>query len=217
MPLALILIFGGVMAAYMGLNNVSFKGILSDQPSPISGTTPPSTGTSASAGGSAPVSGVPFSPLAGAGFKTGKPVGPNSTGIFTFSSAQQSFAKRLSADTGLNLQVVYAWMAAEQPPGSASAPNGQHNWLNIGSTDSGFYGGANPAWTNPITAADQTATWLMGGATYGYGTAASTIRSIIPSAKGQSPGVQLQAIRSSGWASSGYPLLAETYQEVLGN
>jgi hypothetical protein len=59
MPLALILIFSGVIAGYMGLNNVSLKGILTDQPSPITNPTGGSSTTSATTStGTAPITGI---------------------------------------------------------------------------------------------------------------------------------------------------------------
>lgn len=162
---------------------------------------------------STPVSGsVTKSPL-----YTGKVVAPGgvSKDWSNYTAAQQAFATELSKETGLDINVVLAWMRAEQPPGSAKAPNGDNNWLNIGSTDEGFYGGENPAWTNPITAADQTASWLQGGATVGYGKASAGIRSILPESIGASGQEQIAAIQSSGWASGGYPLIQEIYNDVV--
>lgn len=139
---------------------------------------------------------------------TGKIVSSN------FTSDQQTFAQQLATQTGLDLHVIYAWMAAEEPPGLSSAPNGKNNWLNIGSTDSGYFGGSNPAWKDPTAAANQTASWLAGGSTVGYGNASGGIQKILASV-GSGADAQVVAIRNSGWASSGYPLLAEVYQEVL--
>lgn len=107
-------------------------------------------------------------------------------------------------------------MQAEQPPGSAAAPNGANNWLNVGSTDSGFYGGGNPAWNNPITAANTTAAWLRGNNIYGYKGAAKSVQAILQTA-GQSPGDQIAAIQQSGWASSGYPNLPTIYSNLTGS
>jgi hypothetical protein len=131
-----------------------------------------------------------------------------------FTTAQQTFANQLQTRTGLNIAVIYAWMAAEQGHGTASAPNGTNNWLNIGSTDSGYYGGNNPAWTDPISAANQTASWLAGGSTFGYGHASSGIVNVLKTA-GQSAATQIAALQGSGWASSGYPALESDYQSYL--
>lgn len=127
---------------------------------------------------------------------------------------QQTFASRLAADTGLDPGVVAAWVHAEQPP-TGPAPNGVNNWLNIGSTDSGFFGGSNPAWASPITAADETAKWLAGSSAAGFGAASGGIRSILSTA-GKSPGAQIAAIQGSGWASSGYPDLPSIYRTLTG-
>ena len=70
---------------------------------------------------------------------------------------QQTFAGELAAKTGLAPNVVAGWVMSEEPASSKQAPNGANNWLNIGSTDSGFYGAGNPAWSNPTAAADFTA------------------------------------------------------------
>jgi hypothetical protein len=148
---------------------------------------------------------------------TGKVVAPGgvSADWSKYTASQQAFASELSKKTGLDIDVVLAWMRAEQPPGSAAAPNGTNNWLNIGSTDSGFYGGSNPAWTNPVAAADQTASWLQGGSTVGYGNASAGIQGILPAAVGASGQEQIAAIQSSGWASGGYPLIQEIYNDVI--
>lgn len=85
------------------------------------------------------------------------------SGKAQLNSNQETFAEELSSLTGLNLNVVRGWVHAEEPASASSGPNGANNWLNVGSTDSGFYGGSNPAWSNPITAAEYTAYWMSGG------------------------------------------------------
>jgi hypothetical protein len=133
-------------------------------------------------------------------------------------SAQQTFAGRLAADTGLDAGVVSAWLLAEESGGAAVSRQAANNndWLNIGYTDSGTYGSADSIWSDPSAAADATAGWLKGQNTIpGYGTASSGIQSILSTA-GQPPQTQISALQNSGWASSGYPSLASLYQQVVG-
>ena len=131
-------------------------------------------------------------------------------------SAQQQFASRLAADTGLDPSVVSAWLLAEESGGAAQSRQAQNNndWLNIGYTDSGTYGSADSVWSDPVAAADATAGWLKGQNTIpGYGTASSGIQGILSTA-GQPAAVQIAALQNSGWASSGYPSLPSLYQQV---
>ncbi len=131
-------------------------------------------------------------------------------------SAQQQFASRLAAETGLDPSVVSAWLLAEESGGAAQSRQAQNNndWLNIGYTDSGTYGSGDSVWSNPITAANATAGWLKGQNTIpGYGTASSGIQAILSTA-GQPASVQIAALQNSGWASSGYPSLPSLYQQV---
>jgi hypothetical protein len=133
-------------------------------------------------------------------------------------SAQQTFASRLAADTGLDGGVVSAWMLAEESGGAAVSRQSANNndWLNIGYTDSGTYGSADNIWADPAAAADATAGWLKGQNTIpGYGTASSGIQAILSTA-GQPPEAQISALQNSGWASSGYPSLPSLYQQVAG-
>ena len=133
-------------------------------------------------------------------------------------SAQQTFATRLAADTGLDSGVVSAWLLAEESGGAAVSRQAANNndWLNIGYTDSGTYGSADNIWADPTAAADATAGWLKGQNTIpGYGTASSGIQSIASTA-GQPPEAQISALQNSGWASSGYPSLPSLYQQVAG-
>ena len=129
---------------------------------------------------------------------------------------QQQFATRLAADTGLSTQVISAWMLAEESGGAAQTRQSAHNndWLNIGYTDSGTYGSSDSIWSNPATAADATAGWLKGQDTIpGYGRAAPGVQAIMKTA-GQSPQAQMTAIQNSGWASGGYPELAQLFSQV---
>lgn len=133
-------------------------------------------------------------------------------------SAQQQFASRLAADTGLDPGVVSAWLLAEESGGAAQSRQAQNNndWLNIGYTDSATYGSGDSIWSNPITAADATAGWLKGQNTIpGYGTASSGIQAILNTA-GSSPSTQIAALQNSGWASSGYPSLPSLYNLLAG-
>ncbi|MGH2873766.1 MAG: hypothetical protein ACRDL5_15050, partial [Solirubrobacteraceae bacterium] len=97
---------------------------------------------------------------------------------------------------------------------AARQATGNNDWLNIGYTDSGTYGSADSVWTDPTTAADATAGWLAGQSTIpGYGTASSGIQAILQTA-GQGPSAQIQALQTSGWASSGYPDLPSVYEQI---
>jgi hypothetical protein len=149
----------------------------------------------------------------------------SSTGVALSSSAssqltsgQQQFASTLSAETGLNPNVVSSWLLAEESGGAAQSRQSTNNndWLNIGYTDSATYGSTDSAWSDPTTAANATAAWLKGQDSIpGYGTASSGIQSILSSV-GQAPAAQIQAIQGSGWSSGGYPSLPSLYQNVAG-
>ena len=133
-------------------------------------------------------------------------------------TAQQQFATRLAADTGLNPGVVSAWLLAEESGSAAQSRQsaGNNDWLNIGYTDSGTYGASATVWSDPTAAADATAGWLKGQNTIpGYGTASAGVQAILSTA-GQTPAAQISALQTSGWASSGYPSLPSLYQQVLG-
>jgi hypothetical protein len=140
---------------------------------------------------------------------------PAASGLL--SSAQQQFAARLSADTGLDPGVVDAWLLAEESGGAATARQSANNndWLNIGYTDSATFGAGDSVWSDPVTAADATAGWLSGKNTIpGYGTASGGVQAILQTV-GQAPSAQIAAIQGSGWASSGYPDLPALYQQVV--
>jgi hypothetical protein len=136
----------------------------------------------------------------------------------SLTSGQRQFAERLSADTGLDTGVIGAWLLSEESGGASQARQAANNndWLNIGYTDSGTFGGADSIWSDPIQAADATAGWLKGQDTIpGYGKASQGIQAILSTA-GQAPQSQIAAIQGSGWASSGYPDLPGLYQQVAG-
>jgi hypothetical protein len=131
---------------------------------------------------------------------------------------QQQFATQLAAQTGLDPQVVAAWMLSEESGGAADSreQQGNHNWLNIGWTDSGRYGTAGAVWADPVSAANATAGWLKGQDTIaGYGKASPGVQSILTTV-GQPADVQLAALQHSGWASGGYPSLPGVYRMVVG-
>jgi hypothetical protein len=131
-------------------------------------------------------------------------------------SGQQQFASTLSAETGLNPNVVSAWLLAEESGGAAQSRQSANNndWLNIGYTDSATYGASDSVWSDPTSAANATAAWLKGqNSIAGYGTASSGIQSILSSV-GQTPAAQIQALQSSGWSSGGYPSLGTLYDQV---
>ena len=151
---------------------------------------------------------------AGSAATTTLPTGATSQ----LTTAQQQFATRLAADTGLNAGVVSAWLLAEESGSAAQSREsaGNNDWLNIGYTDSGTYGASATVWSDPTAAADATAGWLKGQNTIpGYGTASAGIQAILGTA-GQTPEAQISALQTSGWASSGYPSLPSLYQQVIG-
>jgi hypothetical protein len=148
----------------------------------------------------------------------GSGVALSSSASSQLTSGQQQFASTLSAETGLNPNVVSAWMLSEESGGAAQSRQSANNndWLNIGYTDSATYGSSDSVWSDPTSAANATAAWLKGESSIsGYGTASSGIQSILSSV-GQTPAAQIQAIQNSGWSSSGYPNLESTYGEVVG-
>jgi hypothetical protein len=188
-------------------------------------TPPTTTATSTTASTAAPGASMSFSSqLSNAITGSTATTGTTATGSLPakagtmLTSAQQTFAGRLAADTGLDSGVVSAWLLAEESGGAAVSRQaaGNNDWLNIGYTDSGTFGSADSIWSDPTKAADATAGWLKGQNTIpGYGTASSGIQSIVSTA-GQSPQAQISALQTSGWASSGYPSMPSLYQQVAG-
>ena len=133
-------------------------------------------------------------------------------------TGQQAFGARLAQQTGLNPQVISAWMLAEESSGAAQSRQSANNndWLNIGYTDSGTFGGSDSIWSDPITAADATAGWLKGQDTIpGYGKAAPGVQAILNTV-GQPAATQISALQNSGWASGGYGTLPQLLQMVGG-
>jgi hypothetical protein len=182
------------------------------------GSTTPTTGSTSFANALAQAQ----SPGAAATTTSGAPstgstaMSPTAARLLT--TDQQQFGARLAADTGLNPQVIAAWMLAEESSDAAKSRQAANNndWLNIGYTDSGTFGASDSIWSNPIAAADATAGWIKGQDTIpGYGRAASGIRAILNTV-GQSAAAQISAIQSSGWAGSGYGSLPTLLQQVGG-
>ncbi len=184
---------------------------------PASTAASTTTSSAGTAGASMSFSSQLSNAITGTTATTGTTGLPSNAGTM-LTSAQQTFATRLAADTGLDSGVVSAWLLAEESGGAAVSRQSANNndWLNIGYTDSGTYGSADNIWSDPSAAADATAGWLKGQNTIpGYGTASSGIQSILSTA-GQSPQAQIAALQNSGWASSGYPSLPSLYQQVAG-
>lgn len=120
---------------------------------------------------------------------------------------QKTFAKTVAKETGLNPRVIGAQVLAEESGGAAKSreAEGNHNWLNIGMTDSGPLGlTQNAAWSSPQSAGKATAEFLKGRK---YG-ASPGIQAIL-GARGKPPEQQIAAIAKSGWASS------PTYQQSI--
>jgi hypothetical protein len=184
---------------------------------PPANSTASTAGSSGTTGASMSFSSQLSNAITGSTAATGASALPGGASTM-LTSAQQTFAGRLAADTGLDTGVVSAWLLAEESGGAAVSRQAANNndWLNIGYTDSGTYGSADSIWSDPSAAADATAGWLKGQNTIpGYGTASSGIQSILSTA-GQPPQAQISALQNSGWASSGYPSLPSLYQQVVG-
>lgn len=167
------------------------------------GTQAPSV-VAAPAGGGTNAAGAGSSPGGGSGSL------PKNSNLLN--ASQRSFAQRLQANIGLEPAVICGWVLSEEPASSSSAPNGANNWLNIGAFDAGGWGGGGSnVWDSPAKGADATASFITGSAVNGISsplTAAASIHQIARSA-GQGIPAQIHAIQTSGWASSGYPNLAQ--------
>lgn len=100
-------------------------------------------------------------------------------------AAQQQFVNTLSQSSGLNPQVIAAWVTAE----SGGAPNtrGTNNFLNFGHPNE-------PSFPTPQAGATATYMWMVGNSNY---------KGILSSASG-SPSTQLEAIINSPWDTSHY-------------
>jgi hypothetical protein len=208
--------FANQLATAQGASALGSSGASGASPAALLSSALGSTGAG---GPSTAVAGGPYSTLSGAtpaAASGSVSLSPSASSQLT--PAQQQFASTLSADTGLNPNVVSAWLLAEESGGAAQSRQaaGNNDWLNIGYTDSGTYGSADSVWSDPTTAANATAQWLQGqNSIPGYGTASAGIQSIL-STVGQSPQAQIQAIQSSGWSSGGYPELGSLYASLGG-
>jgi hypothetical protein len=138
-------------------------------------------------------------------------------GVLT--SGQQVFAADLAADTGLDPDVIAAWIYLEENGSFAAKRQSQNNndWLNVGYTDGGTFGASDSIWSSPDTAAQHTASWMTGSDTAvpGYPGASPGVQAILTTAH-QSWHQQIAAIRQSGWASSGYPGFESKYLQFRG-
>jgi hypothetical protein len=166
------------------------------------------------------VSGVGAGPPQLGGSSVAEPGALPGSGAITvnsplLTSGQETFAAHLAQLTRLDPRVVGAWALAEESGGAAQGRQAasNFNWLNIGYFDSGPGQIAfNNAFSDPVTAAEQTARFLKGD----WGGASSSIRAILSSV-GQSPEQQMAAIANSDWASSHYndgANLRGTYSEL---
>lgn len=178
----------------------------------------PAAAPVAAAAGSTSFANVLAQAQAPAGVQPAGAVGLSAHAASMMTPGQRQFATQLAAQTGLDPQVVASWMLAEESGGAAASRDaqGNHNWLNIGWTDSGRYGTTAAIWSDPTAAANATAAWLRGeDAIPGYGRASAGVQSILQTA-GQPPELQIAALQHSGWASSGYPDLPGVYRMVAG-
>jgi len=120
---------------------------------------------------------------------------------------QVQFSYQLASLSGLDVNVIKAWVLAEMSDGYARGRQraNNHNWLNIGYFDSLGGGGAfqqgkvSSTWSDPVSAANASQAFLEGKI---FG-AAPGIQNILLYA-GSSPDTIINAIASSGWASGGY-------------
>lgn len=122
---------------------------------------------------------------------------------------QITFSKTVARQTGLDPNVIGAWVLQE----GGSATGGKFNYLNIGNTDSGARN-KSAVWNgSPVTAGAATAQWLKGQTKAGYSTASPGIQAILKSAGGTAE-EQVKAIQTSGWATSGEPQLGSILDRV---
>jgi hypothetical protein len=129
---------------------------------------------------------------------------------------QQMFSATLQAAIGLEPCVICGWVLSEEPASSPVAPNGDNNWLNIGAYDAGGWaGGGSDVWSDPTKGGNATASFILGHQVNGINSpmsASSGIHAIANSA-GKGVDAQVQAIQTSGWASSGYPNLMDVVNQ----
>jgi hypothetical protein len=133
-------------------------------------------------------------------------------------SGQQQFDAQLAADTGLDPNVIEAWLLNEQSGSAATYYQNKNfnDWLNIGITGSGNYGATDSIWSNPVTAANATAQWIEGNPNAVPGWKRTTpLSGILNSAK-QGAQAQVSAIQHSGWASGGETAIPSLLAEITG-
>lgn len=124
-------------------------------------------------------------------------------GVLT--GGQVLFSYYLAQLSGLDVNLIKAWVLAEMSGGYARArqTEGNHNWLNIGYFDSlsgdGAFQDIPRVWTDPQSAARASQAFLQGD----FLGASPGIQRILSTA-GRSVETQIRSISTSGWASSGY-------------
>jgi hypothetical protein len=138
---------------------------------------------------------------------------------YELTNGQKTFVNEFAAETGLDRHVVAAWVYNEENGSAARSreASNNHDWLNIGYTDSATLGAGNSFWNDPKSAAHASAQWIKGQFDVpGFGRASSGIRGILRTV-GMSPAAQISAIQNSGWASSHYPSLPSIYAGIVGS
>lgn len=139
---------------------------------------------------------------------------------YTLTRGQSTFVNELAQLSGMNKDVLIAWIVAEEGFGTSSSAQSREmdsnfNWLNVAYYDSGA--GAltrNVVWSNPSTAAQAVNDFLRGKK---FGPSEG-IKAIIKTAS-KSAEQQIAAIAGSGWASSGYEngdTLRTLYNQISG-
>jgi hypothetical protein len=131
------------------------------------------------------------------------------------SKSQRAFVAELSGQTGLDPDVLAAWVRNEEGTRKKPLGHDDNNWLNVGWTDKGPVKGTKlKGWKSAAGAAKMTAQWMAGtGAmSKAWGPAASGIKRILGT-KGKGAAAQMDAIGSSGWASGGEQLLRSLYSK----
>jgi len=163
------------------------------------------------------------SPSSGSSSGSSSGGGSGSGRSFNLTAGQKTFVDTLANLSGMDKYVIAAWVIAEEGYGNSSAAQGResssnHNWLNVGWFDSGRGGITyDSVWGTGEKAAQATNDFLRGKK---FGPS-SGILQIIKTAGG-SPQSQIQAIVSSGWASSGYAsgnttTIAQIYNDITGS
>jgi cell wall-associated NlpC family hydrolase len=142
-------------------------------------------------------------------------------GSSLLSGNQQRFLAGAARTTGLNPNVLGAWLRNEEPKTDQNtdpAGHGRYNFLNVGITDSKPYGAASTYWnTTPEAAGTATGKWLLGQlAIPGFGKSAPSIQAL-RNVAGKSPAEQIRAIQQSGWASGGEKAMPGLFAQITGS